>query len=194
MGFDFSQLKDHRLTSRRLRLEPPGLGIAPQITAYFCRNRVFLSPWSPSMRPLFYTEAHQRHKIQQEIEQMHNKQLVKFWLFERSDTEQKRVLGHLAFSNLVWGAFKSCFLGYSLDQLATGQGYMTEALASAVDFVFDELRLHRIEANIMPRNLPSIAVVQKLGFECEGLSPKYLKINGVWEDHLHYVKRNLSLE
>ncbi len=75
-----------------------------------------------------------------------------------------------------------------------GKGLMTEALYVAIAYVFQHWHLHRIEANIMPTNLASIKVVEKLGFANEGRSVKYLKINGQWEDHDHYVLRNLALE
>ena len=69
-----------------------------------------------------------------------------------------------------------------------------EAIQTLVSFAFETLKLHRIEANILPRNLPSRAVAEKCHFEIEGISPKYLKINGVWEDHIHYVIRNQTME
>ena len=194
MGFDFKQLKNRQLASERLLLQPPDPRLVQPITAYFQRNRDFLSPWSPTMRPIFYTEAFHQEKIRQELIQMQEKRLVKFWLFKLEDSELSRPIGHVSFSNLVWGAFRNCFLGYSLDETETSQGYATEAIAASIRFVFGELGLHRIEANIMPRNKPSIRVAEKLGFEYEGRSPKYLKINGVWEDHLHYVVRNKEQE
>lgn len=194
MGFDFSRLSERQLHTSRLRLQPPQPQLAAGICAYFVRNRAFLTPWSPRVRPVFYTEIFQQQKIQQELRQMADKQLVKFWLFAQEDADLQRPLGHVSYSNLVWGAFRSCFLGYSLDQQATGRGYATEALRESLRFVFEELRLHRVEANIMPSNRASIQVVKKLGFACEGQSPKYLKINGQWEDHLHYVMRNQALE
>jgi ribosomal-protein-alanine N-acetyltransferase len=55
------------------------------------------------------------------------------------------------------------------------------------------MQLHRIEANVMPRNLRSRRVLAKLGFAEEGLARQYLKINGVWEDHIHYVMFNDDL-
>lgn len=194
MGYDFSKLKDCQLRTARLRLQSPAPRLAPAVCAYFKRNQTFLGPWSPVVRPVFYTEVFHQEKIRQELIQMAEKRLVKFWLFKQTDRALHHPIGHVSFSNLVWGAFRSCFLGYSLDEAETGKGYATEALAESVRFVFEELRLHRVEANIMPRNQPSIRVVEKLGFECEGLSPKYLKINGVWEDHYHYVIRNQALE
>jgi ribosomal-protein-alanine N-acetyltransferase len=49
------------------------------------------------------------------------------------------------------------------------------------------LELHRIQAGVMPRNTPSNRVMEKAGFRREGLALNYLKINGVWEDHVLYA-------
>jgi ribosomal-protein-alanine N-acetyltransferase len=64
-----------------------------------------------------------------------------------------------------------------------GTGLMTEALRAAVGYAFNELGLHRLEANIQPGNTASIALVRRLGFRQEGFSPRYLRINGEWRDH-----------
>lgn len=71
---------------------------------------------------------------------------------------------------------------------------MTETVNEVVRYAFESLGLHRIEGNIMPRNKASIGVVEKCGFVNEGTSRKYLKINGVWEDHIHFVKINEAME
>jgi ribosomal-protein-alanine N-acetyltransferase len=63
-----------------------------------------------------------------------------------------------------------------------------------IDVAFGKLALHRIEANIMPRNTASMRVVAKLGFYDEGLAKSYLKINGKWEDHIHMVLLNRGIE
>ena len=54
-------------------------------------------------------------------------------------------------------------------------------------FAFDDLRLHRLQIAIIPRNKPSRRVVEKLGIRLEGLAERYLEINGVWEDHMRYA-------
>jgi len=64
-----------------------------------------------------------------------------------------------------------------------GRGLMSEAVGLAVTYAFDEQGLHRLEANIQPGNLPSRALVQRLGFRQEGFSPRYLRIGGEWRDH-----------
>ena len=101
-----------------------------------------------------------------------------------------QIIGMVALNNVVWGSFCSCFLGYKLDKDWLRQGLMSEAVNECVRIAFEELGLHRIEANIMPRNIASLGVVRRCGFVEEGLARKYLKINGVWEDHLHMVKLN----
>ncbi len=77
-----------------------------------------------------------------------------------------------------------------MDEDEINKGYMTEAIMAVVKVAFKEMKLHRIEANVMPRNLRSIRVVEKCGFINEGLAKQYLKINGVWEDHYHMVILN----
>ena len=72
--------------------------------------------------------------------------------------------------------------------LVGGTGLYARSLLRG--FSFEELGLHRIDANIMPHNIASLGVVRRCGFVEEGLARKYLKINGVWEDHLHMVKLN----
>lgn len=77
-----------------------------------------------------------------------------------------------------------------MDERWVDQGYMTEAVARVARIAFQELRLHRIEANIMPWNKRSLRVAEKCGFVGEGVSRAYLRINGKWEDHVHMVLLN----
>ena len=92
------------------------------------------------------------------------------------------------------GAFCSCYVGVKMDKDFINQGYMTEAEKAVIAYAFDVLGLHRIEANVMPRNKCSMRLAEKCSFQYEGLSEKYLKINGVWEDHVHMVIRNHKME
>ena len=101
-----------------------------------------------------------------------------------------RVVGTVSLTNLVRGAFQSCFLGYKLDRELLNQGLMTAAVGLVTDYAFSQLRLHRVEANVMPWNTASLRVLEKNGYEREGLARDYLFLNGRWEDHLHMVKLN----
>jgi ribosomal-protein-alanine N-acetyltransferase len=114
--------------------------------------------------------------------------------FERSCREDQvaylvrhRTCGELVgFVNLngsVRGAFQSASLGYAAFEGHAGRGLMRQGVALAVERAFGTYRLHRLEANIQPVNVCSIALARSLGFEREGCSPRYLHIAGEWRDH-----------
>jgi ribosomal-protein-alanine N-acetyltransferase len=92
-------------------------------------------------------------------------------------------LGAVNVNEIVRGPAQSAFLGYWIGAPYARQGYMTEALRLALRHAFTTLGLHRVEANIMPVNRASIALVKRAGFRREGFSARYLKIAGRWADH-----------
>ena len=93
------------------------------------------------------------------------------------------IMGSIALSQIFHGGFQSAYLGYQIGEEFAGQGYMTEALQLMLRYAFVKLQLHRVEANIQPGNIPSIALVKRAGFTREGYSQRYLKICGRWRDH-----------
>jgi len=117
---------------------------------------------------------------------------LRLYIYRQEDIRQEEIIGDISFSQVVRGGFQSCYLGYKVAQNHIRKGYCTEAIEAGIKFMFDDWNLHRIEANIMPRNEASKAVVRKLGFEEEGLAKKYLQIDDVWEDHVHFVKINAN--
>lgn len=180
------------LHTTRLVLQSSDRSMDRQVLDYMLRNREFLREWDPARLPDFYTLEKQREMLEGDLDQTEFGQLAKFWIYKRE--ELWRIIGSISLSNIVRGAFQSCHLGYRLDRDEVNKGFMSEALARVIRYAFEELRLHRIEANIMPRNAASLKVVRKLGFESEGLARKYLRINGKWEDHLHMVLLNEEME
>ncbi|MGI9055330.1 MAG: GNAT family N-acetyltransferase, partial [Pyrinomonadaceae bacterium] len=95
----------------------------------------------------------------------------------------KKIIGAVNLSQIFRKGFQNAYLGYSLGAKYTGKGFMTEAINLILKYSFNNLKLHRIEANIQPHNTASIAVVKRCGFSKECFSPKYLKISGKWRDH-----------
>lgn len=160
-----------------------------EVSEFFLRNKDFLEPWEAKRTDEYYSAEFQKSILRDEFALIREGSLFKVWIF-KDDT----LIGSIALSNIVRGAFQSCHLGYRLDEQEQGKGIMAEALKWVINYAFQELRLHRIEANIMPRNRRSMRLAEKLGFQHEGLARKYLKINGVWEDHIHMVLLNEELE
>ena len=99
------------------------------------------------------------------------------------DRQSGAIAGVININSIVRGFFQSGYLGYYVGEPFARRGYMTEGLSLVIRYAFDELKLHRLEANIQPENVASIALVRKLGFRHEGFSPRYLRINGEWRDH-----------
>jgi ribosomal-protein-alanine N-acetyltransferase len=95
--------------------------------------------------------------------------------------------GEMNVSSIQRGPFQNAYVGYWIDQRHAGQEYTPEALVVAMRFAFEDLRLHRLQIAIIPRNRPSRRVVEKLGIRLEGMAERYLEINGNWEDHLRYA-------
>lgn len=93
------------------------------------------------------------------------------------------IVGSINLSQIFRGNFRSAYLGYHIGVHYAGQGLMTEALQLTLRYAFDKLKLHRLEANIQPSNVASIALVKRAGFVREGFSRSYLKICGRWRDH-----------
>lgn len=102
-------------------------------------------------------------------------------------TYEGRLAGQMTLAGVVRGAFDNAFAGYWVDGRLAGRGIAPTALALAVDHAFGPVGLHRVEANIRPENTASRRVVEKLGFREEGLSPRYLFIDGAWRDHVSYA-------
>jgi len=165
---------------------------ADLVLDYFVRNRTFLAPWEPDRTEDYYTAAWQRELLSFDQRSMEEDQLYKVWVSPKAEPE--RIIGSVSLGNIVRGAFQSCHVGYRGDQDELNKGYVTEALEQLVSVAFGEMKLHRLEANIMPRNGASLRLVEKIGFQPEGLARKYLKINGVWEDHVHMVLLNEAME
>lgn len=158
---------------------------AKKVLDYFDRNRAYLERWEPERHALFYTPGYHRELLEKEQAEMEAGRMLKLWISKKE--EPQRIIGSISFNNIVRGCFLSCFLGYRLDAQEDSKGYMTEAVRKGTGIMFTEFGLHRIEANILPRNAASLRVAAKAGFESEGLARRYLKINGVWEDHIHMV-------
>lgn len=174
--------------TERLLLKILDQSYAELVLDYYLRNRFFLEEWESIKYEEFYTKKYQQEQLVKELSNIENNNSFRLWIFKKQD--ERRIIGSVVFNNIVRGSFLSCHLGYKLDKDEINKGYITETIQKGIDIMFNEFGLHRIEANIMPKNKRSLRIAQKLGFYNEGLAYKYLKINGKWEDHIHMVLLN----
>lgn len=171
-----------RLVLRRPRLEDEA-----EYLAVLERSAAFHAPWSPL--PPTDIEPYGSEAFARVFKSDDGHQCVRGFVFAKDDG---RLVGNVNASGIIRGVFHNAFIGYWLAEGETGQGYMSEALGLMLGYVFRPLEagglgLHRVEANIMPHNAASKALVDRLGFRREGYSPGYLKIAGKWQDHERYA-------
>jgi ribosomal-protein-alanine N-acetyltransferase len=102
-------------------------------------------------------------------------------------TTARELAGVINVSAIVRGAFHNAYLGFYALAPHQGRGLMREGLRAVITCSFVEQELHRLEANVQPKNLRSSSLVRSLGFRLEGHSPRYLKIAGAWRDHDRYA-------
>lgn len=98
-----------------------------------------------------------------------------------------KLIGIITAANILYGAARSCQVGYWIDRRFAGRGYSTWAVALLIDYLILERQLNRVEIAIRPENQASLRVVQKLDLRAEGLRPRYLHIAGDWRDHLIFA-------
>jgi ribosomal-protein-alanine N-acetyltransferase len=101
--------------------------------------------------------------------------------------DDNALAGVFTFSEIVRGVFQSTYLGYYAFAPHAGSGCMSEGLGLALDYAFRTQKLHRVEVNIQPNNVRSLALVERAGFVREGYSKRYVKIAGRWRDHVRYA-------
>lgn len=146
------------------------------------KNRAFLMPFEPQRATNIYTLSAQRHQIAADEDGFSTGRRFAFGIY-LGDV----LVGRVSLDNVVRGAWQNATLGYFVDHEHNDKGIATEAVRRAVDYAFEEASLHRVQAGVMPRNAPSIRVLEKVGFRFEGMALRYLQINGIWEDHNMYA-------
>lgn len=144
------------------------------------RSRMHLTLWEPVWARDELSRAAFRRRLRHYQRGLREDAGYTFFIFD----EEGALLGGLSLSNVRRGVTQAVSMGYWIGAPYAGQGLMTRAVRAALPFVFGRLALHRVEAACMPSNHASIRVLEKTGFEREGLARKYLCINGAWRDHI----------
>lgn len=157
---------------------------APQVLDFFEKNKAIFENFEPERPQNFYTLDYQAALLKCEFDLIIKMGTLRFWIFTKEEPEQ--IIGTVSFQNIVRSVYQSCQIGYKLDPLYWKHGYATEAIAKAISIVFQEFHLHRIEALVLPDNKPSIRLLERLGFQSEGICHSCIFLKKRWTDHLRY--------
>ncbi len=172
------------LQGQRVTLRPPKLRDFNQWVAVRKESRNFLEKWEPRWTSDELTVRAWRSRLRQAKSERKNGTGIAFLV---TSTNGNELLGGITLFNIRRGVSQSAQIGYWMGVRHAGKGYMADALRLVVDFSFDRLLLHRIEAACIPGNTRSIRLLEKAGFQREGLLNSYLRINGEWQDHYLYA-------
>lgn len=156
------------------------LNDANDVLQFELDNQEFFQTYTMKRPSEYYKLDFQKDLINQKIAKAKNDIEYNFGIFKIDNDE---LIGTIGLFRILRDPLQSAIIGYSLSKNHNGKGYATEAVKLVLDYGFTILKLHRIEAGVMPHNLGSIRVLEKAGFEKEGISKSNVKINGKWEDH-----------
>jgi ribosomal-protein-alanine N-acetyltransferase len=147
------------------------------------RSRDFLTPWEPTWPVDALSRTNFRARVARYADDWRTDQGYNFFIFR----PEEALVGGIGLSNVRRGVAETASLGYWIGAPFARQGYMTAALPPVLDFAFDRLRLHRVEAACLPTNVASRALLVRTGFQQEGYARRYLLIDGQWQDHLLFA-------
>lgn len=160
---------------------------AEELSALLVRNREYFSTGEPDLPEEYYLPAFQARAILQD-QANRVAGLGAMFLIESDGA----LVGRINLNSIIRGVLQSANVGYLVDQAHTGRGIATAALRHLVDYAFTELRLHRLQASVLPDNAGSHRVLKNVGFRHFGTAPDYLFIQGKWRTHDLYQLINAA--
>jgi ribosomal-protein-alanine N-acetyltransferase len=173
-----------------VRLRPFRVGDYREWAALRLASREFLQPWEPTWPADDLTRAGFRRRLVAYNREIDLGTGFPFLIFRTSDGA---MVGGVSLSNVRRGVAMTASLGYWSSITHARQGHTLAAVHAVAAFAFGPAGLHRVEAACVPENEASKNLLLKAGFNEEGLARAYLKINGVWRDHLTFGLLSESL-
>ena len=152
-----------------------------EVTEMMVRNRADVERVGPANADGFFTQAGMSRRIDEVLDES-ARGLRRQWTIRVDGV----LAGDIGLSHIQRGPLQNANLGYMVDVAFRGRGVATAAVRLAVDRAFGEVGLHRLEAGVMPSNVPSQRVLERAGFTRIGTARGLLFIAGRWEDHILY--------
>ena len=172
------------LKGERVTLRLPQTSDYREWAALRAASRAFLEPWEPRWASDELERSAWRQRLSRYMEDHASGTALPFFIFENGSGA---LIGGITLGNIRYGVAQTGQIGYWIGERYAGKGLMLDAVSLLVHHAFAELRLHRIEAACIPDNLRSLRLLEKAGFQREGLLRSYLRINGIWQDHYLYA-------
>lgn len=160
-----------------ITLRPARESDAPALTALLLRNREHFRSGEPRRPEGYFSPAHQR-KALRAAERAAAEGVAHLFLIE----EGRELIGRAQLNSVVRGAFQSASIAYAVDREHTGRGVATDAVRQLIDRAFGPLALHRLQAEVLPGNAASRAVLEACAFTGYGRADRYLFLDGQWQD------------
>lgn len=170
--------------TQRLLLKVHGEDHAAEVLAFNNANRDHLRPFEPQVSDAFYTLSYQQKLLSYEFQEIMKGNTIRYYLYLKSDPTH--IIGSVNLTGILRGSFCKASLGYKLDSHMVGYGYASEAVIHLLEIARTDLKLHRIEARVVPENHSSIALLNRLHFQYEGIEYQGVKIKDIWRDLLRY--------
>lgn len=171
-----------------LRVEGEGVTLRPPRASDYAewrdlraRSKDFLQPWEPTWPADDLTRAAFRRRLTAYARDREAGAAYPFFVFRAADGA---LTGGITLSNVRRGVAQMGSVGYWCGKPYARQGLTLAAVQALASFSFRSLALHRLEAACLPENQPSRRLLNRAGFSEEGYAKAYLKINGVWRDHV----------
>ncbi|MFI8005361.1 GNAT family N-acetyltransferase [Streptomyces sp. NPDC086010] len=162
-----------------VHLRPTALDDAESFAEALTRSRAYMRRWEPVRPDSFYTPEGQAQRLTGLLADRDAGRAMSWVLAGEDD----RVIGSMTLASIERGPFRNARLGYWIDVGHAGRGLATTAVTRVCELARDGLGLHRIAAGTVLDNVASQRVLAKCGFELYGTAPRYLHINGAWQDH-----------
>lgn len=172
----------------RLQLKILNEQYANRVLEFLQINKAFFEPYEAPKKPVYYTLSYQRENLKAELHAFLSKKYIRFYVFRKDLPDQ--IIGTISFSNLLPFPYSTATLGYKFAPAHQHKGYASEAVAAACCSLFHDAHFHRIEAFVLPSNLPSCHVLERVGFHLEGLCRDAINVNGKYRDHYKYALIN----
>jgi ribosomal-protein-alanine N-acetyltransferase len=176
-----------RIEGQGVRLRPPRAGDYAEWQNLRAISRDFLQPWEPTWPQDDLSRAAFRRRLLAYARDRDAGAAYPFFIFRAGDDA---LVGGITLSNVRRGVAQMGSIGYWCGHPYARHGHTLAAVRALCDFAFRTLGLHRVEAACIPDNAPSRSLLLKAGFEEEGYARAYLKINGVWRDHVLFGRIN----